>query len=159
LPRSGPTNDSFSHTGTRRPRGDIQRHHGAPARPAWLRDSRARQQAQADAANEQASLARQQAQQISLERRRDLSGWSGHGINTYPVELVTGKDELRQAADEIASGKPTDYATLRVRGGADGGDSAHLIRDLVEREGTISRPPTIGERQALETGLGRMACL
>src|SRR5580704_10264230 len=44
--------------------------------PAWLRDSRARQQAQAAAASEQAILARQQGEQISLERRRGLHGWS-----------------------------------------------------------------------------------
>jgi hypothetical protein len=43
-----------------------------------------------------------------------------------------------------------------VPGGADGGDSAHLIRDLVERERAISRPPNLGEREALETGLDAM---
>ena len=124
--------------------------------PAWLRDSRARQQAQATAAEAQAAAAKTQAEVIQLERRRGLSGWSRHGVNTFPVELVTGKDELRQAADEITSGRPTDYVTLRVPGGADGGDSAHLIRDLVEREGAISRPPTAGELEALEAGLDAM---
>lgn len=117
--------------------------------PAALRDWRARQRAQAEAA-------REQAETIRLDRRRSLSGWSGHGIDTFRVALVTDEDELRQAAAELASGKPTDYVTFRVSEGEDNGNRAHSIRQIIERERLLSRPPSIGEREALETGLEAM---
>jgi hypothetical protein len=72
--------------------------------PAWLRDSRARQQAQAAEAEANASLAREQEEQIRLERRRTLQGWSAMGVNTYRVALVTSAGEMAQAADELAGG-------------------------------------------------------
>ena len=82
--------------------------------PAWLRDSRARQQAQAAAASEQAILARQQGEQISLERRRGLHGWSRHGVDAFLVALVTSAEEMAEAREELTGGGPTGYVILRV---------------------------------------------
>ena len=119
--------------------------------PAALADWRARQQAQAEAAREQAETTR-------LERHRGLDGWSATGINTYGAALVTDPAELAHAGTELTSGRPTAYAVLRVTGGTDSGNAnlALSLRQLIQAEGYISRPPTTGEREALETGLDTM---
>ena len=95
---------------------------------------------------------------IQLERRRHLSGWSGHGIDTFGVTAVTAKDELGRACAELAAGQPSAYVTMRVSEGGDGHDAdrARSLRQIIEAEGYISRPPTAGEREALETGLDAM---
>jgi hypothetical protein len=121
--------------------------------PAWLREARARQQAQASAAQEQASLARQQSEQIALDRRRELHGWSSHGIDSFRVELVTSAEEMAQARADLLAGGPTAYVILRVPGG--GNDNrGRRLRQLIESQGIIGRVPTAGEREALEVGLG-----
>jgi hypothetical protein len=115
--------------------------------PAALRDWRARQRAQAEAAGEEASA-------IQLERHRGLSGWSAHGIETYGVALVTEADELSQAVAELGSGRPTAYVVLRVSESSyDNSNRAQSLRQLIGHQGLVSRPPTTGEREALETGL------
>ena len=124
--------------------------------PAWLRDSRARQQAQAAAASEQAILARQQGEQISLERRRGLHGWSRHGVDTFLVALVTSAEEMAEAREELTGGGPTGYVILRVAESEEKSGTANRglrLRQIIKSEGLISRPPTTGEREALETGL------
>jgi hypothetical protein len=124
--------------------------------PAWLSDSRARQQAQTVEAEANASLAREQEKQIRLERRRTLHGWSAMSVNTYAVTLVTSAEEMTRARDELLSGRPTGYAIVRVgkNDGTPGADNQGLyLRQLVESEGFIARPPTPGEREALERGL------
>ena len=124
--------------------------------PAWLRDSRARQQAQAAAASEQAILARQQGEQISLERRRGLHGWSRHGVDTFLVALVTSAEEMAEAREELTGGGPTGYVILRVAESEEKSGNANRglrLRQIIKSEGLISRPPTIGEREAFETGL------
>jgi hypothetical protein len=47
---------------------------------------------------------------------------------------------------------------MRVSEGGDGHDAnrAHALRQIIEAEGYISRPPTAGEREALEAGLDVM---
>ena len=47
---------------------------------------------------------------------------------------------------------------MRVSEGGDGHDAsrAHSLRQIIEVEGYISRPPTAGEREALEAGLDVM---
>jgi hypothetical protein len=47
---------------------------------------------------------------------------------------------------------------MRVSEGGDGHDAgrAHSLRQIIEAEGYISRPPTSGERDALEAGLDVM---
>ena len=80
--------------------------------PAALADWRARQQAQAEAAREQAETTR-------LNRRRGLDGWNPHGVETYGVTLVTDPAELGQAVTELTSGHPTAYAILRVSENSD----------------------------------------
>ena len=106
--------------------------------PAWLRDSRARQQAQAAAAREQAILARQQGEQISLERRRGLYGWSRHGIDTFRVALVTSAEEMAEAREELTGGGPTGYVILRVAESEE--KSGNANRGLRLRQIMLRRP-------------------
>ncbi len=82
--------------------------------PAWLQAVRDRERAQAAAAREHADLAREQAEQIRLDQRRFLHGWSGHGIDTFTVALVNSAEEMAEARDELAGGGPCDYVILRV---------------------------------------------
>jgi hypothetical protein len=122
--------------------------------PAALRDWRARQRAQAEVANEE-------AENIRLDRRRYLSGWSGSGVATYGVTLITDAEELARAIDELTKRSNIDsaYVVLRLSEGGDEGHDAsraQSLRQLIETEHCISRPPTIGEREALETGLDAM---
>jgi hypothetical protein len=119
--------------------------------PDWYRTWKERQNAERD-------LAREQAEDIRLDRRRSLSGWSGSGVNTYPVALVTTDDEFDQARAELAGGLPTVYVVMRVTGATEGGSAnlAHQLRQTVETQGFISRPPAPGEREALEAGLDSM---
>jgi hypothetical protein len=118
--------------------------------PAALRDWQARQRAQAEAA-------REEAETIRLERQRHLSGWSPHGIDTFGVTLVTDDDEREQAARSLAGGHPSPYIVLRVSEGGSGDlNRAWSLRQIIEHEGCISRPPTAGEREALERGLGEL---
>jgi hypothetical protein len=108
--------------------------------PAALRDWRARQQAETQAAHERAEAAREEAETTRLERRRGLSGWSAHGTETYGVTLVTETDELSQAATELTSGQPTAYAVPRVTGSTDSG-SANLalsLRQLIQTESAVA---------------------
>jgi fermentation-respiration switch protein FrsA (DUF1100 family) len=124
--------------------------------PAWLREGRARQQAQADAAREQASLAREQASQIGLERRRALNGWSSTGVDIFAVALVTAEQEMQQAVTELTGGGPTRYVICRLAESDEPyGDvnRARRLRQIIDHDGLLSRPPTTGERDALETGL------
>ncbi len=116
---------------------------GPAALSAWM----AKQRAQEAAAREEEQTAR-------LDRRRHLNGWSGHGLDTFGVALVTTDDELKQAVGELASGEPTSYVVLRVAEGEYTSENrARSLRQLIEIEGSISRPPTTGEREALEAGL------
>jgi len=127
--------------------------------PAWLQAVRDRENAQADAAREQAALAHEQAEQIRLDRRRYLSGWSGNGVDTYGVTLVTEAGELTAALAELTKqgAVSSAYVVVRLAEGDQGRDASRAqdLRRLIET-GYISRPPTIGEREALETGLDAM---
>jgi hypothetical protein len=79
------------------------------------------------------------------------------GVETYGVTLVTEPGELGRARDELASGRPTGYVTLRVsESEIDNTARGHALRQLIQSEGYLSRAPTTGEREALETGLGAM---
>lgn len=128
--------------------------------PTWLQAVKDREHAQAEAAREQAGLAREQAEQIRLDRRRRLYGWSPGGLATFTVALVTDPVEMEKARDELAAANvPCDYAILRVAESSEKYGNANRARDLrqrIETEGLISRAPTIGEREALETGLDAM---
>ncbi len=127
--------------------------------PAWLEAVRDREQAQAEAAREQAALAREQAEEIRLERHRHLSGWSGHGVATFGVAAVTGPEEVARACEQLLSGDINNpFVILRLAEGGEGHDATRVLdlQRLVEAEGYISRPPTLGEREALERGLDAM---
>jgi hypothetical protein len=103
--------------------------------PAALREWMARQKAQAEAAQEEAET-------IRLDRRRGLSGWSATGVEVYGVTLVTSEDELRSAASEIASGRPSAYVTVRVSESEyDTTARGHALQQLISRDGYLSRAP------------------
>ncbi len=118
---------------------------------AGLGDWRAKQR-------EQANLARQEAENIRLDRLRVLNGWTPNGIEVYGITLVTSPDELAQARDQLAEGGPTDYVVLRVSERTYGNENrAHNLRQMIERSGFVARAPERGEYAALE--LGRQALL
>jgi hypothetical protein len=125
--------------------------------PAWLRDSRERQQAQAAAAREQEALAREEQEQLRLDRHRHLYGWSRHGVNTYGVVLVTAAEEMDRARDELTGGGPSAYLVLRVSDGLGDVNRALSLRQLAETEGALSRPPTAGELRHLRRAWPRWA--
>jgi hypothetical protein len=124
--------------------------------PAWLQAVRDRERAQAQAAREQADLAHEQTEQIRLDRRRSLLGWSPGTVSTYGVALVTSAEEMDQARDELIANGPSDYVILRVAESDQkygNVNRAQSLRQLIQAEGLVSRAPTAGEREALETGL------
>jgi hypothetical protein len=117
--------------------------------PAVLRDWRARLRAQAEEAHEQ-------AENIRLERRRYLSGWSQGGVATFEVTLVTQAAELALAGHQLTrQASSSAYVVLRVSEGGAQHDAtrAEDLRKLIRTEQHISRPPTAGEVEALEAGL------
>jgi hypothetical protein len=121
---------------------------------AAVRQGPAAVRAWIDRVHAQADAAREEAKTLQLERRRGLSGWNAHGLETYGVTLVTEPAELSQADDELASGKPTAYVVLRVsESDYDNSNRGHNLRELIKREGYLSRPPSAGEVEALVTGL------
>ena len=120
--------------------------------PDWYRTWKERQNAERD-------LALEQTKAIELERRRGLYGWSDN-IETYRVTLVTDARELEQAARELSAGRGSDYAVLRVsEGGSENASRGHSLRQLIGQQELISRPPTAGEREALEKGLADLGIM
>ena len=125
--------------------------------PGALRDWRARQAALADQARAGAALAREQAEEMRLERRRTLLGWSPSGVETYTVALVTDAAERERAAAELAGGGPTPYVVLRVDEGEYGSaNRGGDLRRLITEQRYLCRPPTVAEREALETGMAAL---
>lgn len=121
--------------------------------PAALRDWRARQTAETDAARAQAEVSRADAEATRLERRRTLLGWSPGGVETYAVTLVTELTEMDQAARELSSNGPTSYVVLRVdEGEGSSANRGRSLRMLIEDQHFLCRPPTSAEREALEKG-------
>ena len=59
-------------------------------------------------------MAREEAETVQLDRRRSLSGWSAHDVETYGVTLDTEDEELAQAARELTRGQPTSCVVLRI---------------------------------------------
>lgn len=103
-----------------------------PQIPGGVRDWRERQRTQA-------TLAEEQREQLALERRAHLYGWSGHGINTYGVTLVTTPEELERAAIEL--GGYSDYVILRISDQEHGanGNRAESLRQIIKHQGYIAR--------------------
>ena len=121
---------------------------------AALRQGPAAVRAWIDRIRAQAEAAREETQTLQLERRRRLSGWNAHGLETYGVTLVTEPAELKRAAAELADGNPTGYVVLRVsESDYDNSNRGRSLRELIKREGYLSRPPSTGEIEALVTGL------
>jgi hypothetical protein len=120
-----------------------------PQIPGGVRDWRDRQRAQS-------ALAEEQRGQLALERRAHLYGWSGHGIDTFGVTLITTPEELERAVIEL--GGATDYVVLRVSEQEHGanGNRAQSLRQIIEHQGYVARSPSPGEREALEAGIDAM---
>jgi hypothetical protein len=109
------------------------------------------------AKNAEAEAAREQANDIQLERRRHLSGWSSTGVAVYGVTLVTEEEELVQAVRELTSAGPTTYVVLRVsEGDGTSVNRGNDLRQLIQQQGLVSRAPTKGEAEALRAGLDAM---
>jgi hypothetical protein len=114
---------------------------------AGLGDWRGRQRAEK-------ALADEQAENIRLDRRRVLNGWSRHGLPVYGVTLVTDEAELEKAAQELSVAGPTDYVVLRVSESTFGNaNRADSLRQLIGRGGYLTRAPDVGEYEALERGI------
>ena len=126
--------------------------------PALVRAWIGRQRAEAEAAHEQAAIAREHTETERLARRARLSGWSAHGVNSFSVELVSDPAEIDRARDELSSGDPTAYVVLRVTGQYEDGNTegGRSLRQLIEAEGYVARCPTAGEKEALKLGLDTM---
>lgn len=119
--------------------------------PGALRAWQARQRAQAEAEHEKAQTAR-------LERQQYQSGWSALGTDNYGVVLAASREERERAAREVASGQPTAYIVLRVAEDPSvDADRADSLRQLIEDEGHISKPPTRAEIVYLRKGQQAMA--
>lgn len=114
---------------------------------AGLGDWRAKQRADK-------ALADEQAENIRLDRQRILNGWSRNGLPVYGVTLVTEEAELQKATEELTHTGPTDYVVLRVSESTYGNaNRAHALRQLIEKEGYLTRAPATGEYEALERGI------
>jgi hypothetical protein len=112
---------------------------------AGLKDWRAHQR-------QQQELAKEQTKNILLNRRRVLQGWSPHGVATYGVQLVTDSDEMKNAVEQLIAREPSEYVVLRVAESGSNVNRAYDLRNLIETGGYLSRPPSAGEREALEVG-------
>lgn len=90
----------------------------------------------------EAEEARERAETVRLTRQARLTGWSGHGVDSFSVKLVKNSTGIDRARDELASGGPTAYVVLRVTG--------------CSEDGYVSRGTTAGEKEALCKGLDAM---
>ncbi len=121
--------------------------------PAVIRAWLDRQAADADEARARAQSLREDAEERRLERRRTLLGWSPGTVETYTVALVTDPDEMDRAKKELTGGGPTGYVVLRVdEGEYTSPNRGRSLRMLIEEQRLLCRPPTAGEREALEKG-------
>jgi len=103
-------------------------------------------------ARARAAALRGEAEERRLERRRTLLGWSPGGVETYTVALVTDPAEMDRAKAELTGGSPTGYAVLRVDESTGSFNRGLSLRTLIEEQHFLGRPPTVGEREALEKG-------
>ncbi len=87
-----------------------------------------------------------------MERRRYLQGWSSHGVDTHAVTLVTDEEELAEAARQLSGGAMTAYVVVK----AENDNAGSSLRRMIGSGGYVSRPPSAGEREALEKGLEAM---
>ena len=118
---------------------------------AWINGKNA----EAEEARARAEALKAEAAEVALDRRRTLSGWSPHGVATYTTALVDEKAEMERAVEELTGRGPTAYVILRVDEGEGSANRGLELRRLVE-ERFVARPPTVAEREALETGLGAL---
>jgi hypothetical protein len=124
---------------------------GAAIVRAWL-DGKAADREETVA---RAAALREDADEHRRERHRHLYGWSQARVEAYPVALVTDPEEIDRAARGLVSGHGGGYVILRCTESAydDNELSAQLLRELVSRDGCVTRLPTDAEREALEAGL------
>jgi hypothetical protein len=80
-------------------------------------------------------------------------GYAWNDASTFGAVQVTAAEEMTRARDELTGGGPSGYVILRVAEGPGDDNRLPRLRQLIEAEGAISRPPMPGEREALEAGL------
>lgn len=112
---------------------------------AGLSDWRDKQKAQK-------ALVDEEREGIRLDRLRILNGWTPTGLPVYRVQLVTEPAEMAQAQEQLTGGGPTAYVILRVSEGGSDVNREHSLRNLIESEHFVTRPPEQGEYEALEAG-------
>lgn len=93
----------------------------------------------------QKAVADEEAYDLRLQRQRLMQGWTSGMVNVYAVDLVTDRAEMDRARDELLASQGSEYAILRVM---DGGNRAQFLREQI-RQGTVARPPTVAEMDAL----------
>jgi hypothetical protein len=72
-------------------------------------------------------------------------------MNVYGVELVTDRAEMQRAVTELAVGEPSTFVIFRLAEPGLNFNRAADLRDLINVEGYLTRPPTDGEREALDS--------
>jgi hypothetical protein len=97
----------------------------------------------------QKAVADEQAYNLRLDRQRLMYGWTAGMISVYSVGLVTDRAEMERALDELCGGHGSEYAILRVNESL---QRAHNLREMISL-GEVARPPTVGERDALNRWL------
>jgi hypothetical protein len=118
---------------------------------AGLNDWRAKQRAQR-------ALADEERLNLRLDRQRILDGWTASGLPVYRVELVTEPAEAARAQEQLTEGGPTEYVIMRVAEGGSGNENrARTLRQQIEREHFVTRPPERGEYEALDAGRQALA--
>lgn len=64
---------------------------------------------------------------------------------------------MDRAKAELTGGGPTGYVVLRVdEGESTSPNRGNDLRILIDEQRYLCRPPTVGEREALEEGLKRL---
>lgn len=98
---------------------------------------------------EQANLLREQHTQEALTRHATTQGWSGPGSagEVYAVKLVSDEAEADRVVKEVAAGGVTDYIIIQETQGR-----ARELRQMIDRTGFLSRPPSPGEVEILKQG-------
>ncbi|SDT70425.1 hypothetical protein SAMN04489716_5952 [Actinoplanes derwentensis] len=104
-----------------------------------LNDWRERQEAERKKAEEQAF-------QIRLDRERHQIGWSKGMHTVYRLSNVTNPEEMTQAVEELTSGRPCEYAIIRVERSA---SRAGNLRRWIDSDGHLAHPPTDAEYEVL----------
>ena len=95
---------------------------------------------------EKAQAFREQRTQQMLTRHATTYGWAGSGSlgEVHAVRLVVDEVEMQKAVTELTANKVTDYVIIQETQ-----NLGQQLRQMIERDGFVSRPPTPGEVEIL----------